>query len=285
MVNTRHAPACRGLEAGFEQVTYWQCVGDRFVPRTRSEFLDTCQADVPTTFYVHGNTLTHERAVIAGQRVLDDIGRGVTSLRLVLWSWPSEYMPEQTIMGNLTVKAERAVAQGYYLARLVDMIDPRIPLSLAGHSYGTRTVLAGLECLATNRVAGAELRWRAYTGRRRMQAALLAAALDNHELWPEQRYGHALSQVDRMLITVNPRDRTLQAWWLVSSTRSEALGTSGVAEVWRLGQQAEKIYLIMPEEWVGKAHRFSRYSSSPQAAANLRPFVFYTDAPPLDAAG
>lgn len=285
IVNTRHAPLCKGLDKGLDKITYWKCERGRgWVRHSLDEFLAAVEPSLPTTFYVHGNTLDNEQAIQGARQVYDRIGRGVPSFRLVLWSWPAEHIKGMSAIDNILVKARRCESQGYYLAWLVDRLDPQVPISLAGHSFGARTVTAALQGLAADRIAGYELPERKYQGRRPMQAALVAAAMDNTLLLPGYRHGLALTQVDRMLITKNPQDRSLRLFSLLSETGVDALGTTGIPGLARLPDR-NKVRQLVPSRWVGKAHRWSRYTNSPGAAASLRPYFFYQDAAPLGDVG
>lgn len=283
IVNTRCAPPCKGLDRGFDKITYWKEEGrDNFVQHTLEEFLVGADKSLPTTFWVHGNTLDNDAALVGARRVYDYVGKGVPSFRLVLWSWPAEHIKHVSPYDNIMIKWERSEAQGYYLAWLVDQLDPRVPITLAGHSFGARTCTAALQCLATNFIACHQLPERHYVGWRPMQGALIAAGMDNFLLSPGYRHELALSQVDRMFITVNPDDRTLNILARLSPACAPCLGTTGIPNLWALGIEQRKVVQVYPNAWVGKAHRFSKYAKSPETAAMMRPYIFYWQSPPLE---
>jgi hypothetical protein len=283
IVNTRCAPTCKGLDQGLDKITYWKEEGrDNWVEHTLEEFLVGADKTLPTTFWVHGNTLDNDGALVGARRVYDNVGRGVPSFRLVLWSWPAEHIKHVSPSNNIAIKWERSESQGYYLAWLVDQLDPRVPITLAGHSFGSRTVTAALQALATNYIAGHHLPPRHFVGWRPMQAALIAAGMDNNLLQPGYRHGLALTQIDRILITVNPQDRTLKVLARFSPTCSPCLGTTGIPNMPALGEQLRKVVQVYPNTWVGKAHRFSKYANSPETAAMMRPYIFYWQSAPLE---
>ncbi|HVC97644.1 MAG TPA: hypothetical protein VND64_28490, partial [Pirellulales bacterium] len=163
----------------------------------------------------------------------------------------------------------------------VDKINPRTSLSLVGHSFGSRTIAAALEGLATNRIAGYDLGPRSHTAWRPMQAALVAAAMDNRWLWPGWRYGKALTQVDHILVTRNPNDRLLRVYsdkYLPAGVR--ALGLTGIPQAEaRLGDQRSKWATSFNAAFAGTSHRWSRYADAPGASRQLRPHFFYENAP------
>ncbi|HEV3024996.1 MAG TPA: hypothetical protein VGX76_21125 [Pirellulales bacterium] len=279
VVDTRQAPLCRGLDQGVRQITYWKREPGRgLVRKSLAEFLAGVDPSLPTTVYVYGNAIKRRVAIKIAERLMDGIGRDVPAYRMILWSWPSEHRWGIGLLENVAAKASWSESQGYYLAWLVDQIDVRTPLSLVGHSLGGRTVAAALQGLATRRMAGYDLgpRKNTATAHRTMQAALLAGAIDNRWLWPGWRYGQALTQVDRILVTRNPNDRLLRIYsnqQLPSGVR--ALGMTGIPDLEpRLGDQAARVTTI-DSRWAGRAHRWSKYILTPEAQRLFRPFFFY----------
>jgi hypothetical protein len=277
IVSTRKAPTRCNLDQGLPCIEYYKRVGrDRYRQYSLDEFLMAMDPSLPTCIYVHGNTLDWDGAIEGGTRVYRKIGRGIDGFRLVLWSWPAETIKGAGIEGNVVIKADRAESQGYYLAWLVDLLDPRLPLSLAGHSYGCRTITAGLQGLATGHVAGYQLPERQYTGWRPMEACLVAAAMDKWLLTPRGRHALAVTQVDRMLITVNPKDRTLGL--LPKWFPWEALGREGLPTA-PISPYDQRVVQMESTSWVNKAHRFQAYATDRELADRLRPYFFYLDAP------
>jgi hypothetical protein len=278
VVNTRHAPVCNGLDQGVKRITYWKRENGRLVRKSLKQFLAGVDPSLTTTFYVHGDTVNRRFALRIADKVMNGVGRDVPAYRMVLWSWPSQHRFGLGIRGNVLTKARWSESQGYYLAWLVDKINPRTTLSLVGHSFGARTVAAALQGLATNRMAGYHLGPRRHTELRLVQAALVAPAMDNRWLWKGWRYGEALTQVDRMLVTRNPNDRLLRYYsdkYLPSGVR--ALGLTGIPNQQRLGDMR---FRLTPFDavWAGTSHRWTRYADAPNAASQLRKHFFYEDA-------
>jgi hypothetical protein len=278
VVNTRCAPPCNHFDQGLDRITYWREEGENhWVEYSREDFLLAMDPSAPVTFYVHGNTLKNDQAIKGARRIYHNVGRGVPTFRLVLWSWPAERIKHLGIINNFLVKADYSDYQGYYMAWLVDQIDPRAAISLTGHSYGARTVLWTLQGLATGRLFGCDLPPRQHEGRRPMQGALICPALENYTLLPGCHHDRALTQVDRMLITVNPDDHTLHTFSRI--IQAPVLGVSD-APLRRLpAEQRAKVVVVVPTAWSGKAHRFSRYANSPEIADLLRPYMIYRDPP------
>lgn len=272
VVNTRHAPTCQCLAQGVDKIEFSQCSGGKFRRRTRAQFVEAVEPSMPTTFYVHGNALDHDYALRNARRVMHDLGRG--SFRLVLWSWPAEHELGQGIAGNVREKASRSESQGYYLAWLISQLEPQSPLTLTGHSLGARTVTASLQGLASGEVAGQSL--SIYPNQRRpIQAVLVAAAMDRTLLAPEARYGLAISQVDQMLITVNPGDRSLRRLGWITHTSGRALGAKGMPPASRQSPWGDRVTQVDVSNAIGGAHRWRTFTETPQTAALLRNWFFY----------
>lgn len=279
MVNTRHAPQRHGLECGFDRITYWKWQHGRgWVRYSRDAFVAAMDPSLPTTFYVHGNGLTYNVSITSARRMYNQIGQVVPGFRLVLWTWSAEYIPGLSVVENVREKALRSEAQGYYLARLIDQLEPSVPLSLVGHSFGSRTVAAALHALAVGRASGHDLPPRRYVGPRPIQATLLAAAMDNIWLWPGSKYGLAVTQVNRMLITFNPWDRILRAYDRLDGSDAGVLGMTGLPQEFRLGDHESKVIEWKVTPWVWSAHRWARYANSPRLANRLRPYIVYFEA-------
>jgi len=277
VVNARQAPHCEGLESGFERLTYWKYDDARgWFRYSREEFVAAMDPSLPTTFFVHGSFLNHKWAVRCGWRCYRGIGNDVPAFRLVLWSWPAEHIPRMNAIDNFRVKMVWSERQGYYLAALIDQLDPKLPLSLTGHSIGCRTACAALEGLASGEVAGEPLPPPCFTGHRPIQACFLVPAFDPRFLWPEGRYSNAWSQLDRLLVVYNPDDRMMG----IHTRRISpwVLGRYGMPEPERLGENRHKLVEVSSQSWVHHAHRFSRYANSRKGRFWMQRYFFYQDA-------
>jgi hypothetical protein len=283
IVNTRQAPVCDDLENGFDRINYWKYDNFRgWIRYSREEFVAAMDPSLPTTFFVHGSFLSDKGAVTCGCHFYDGLGRDVPAFRLVLWSWPAERIRGMNAVDNFRVKMVRSEKQGVYLASLIGLLDPGVPLSLTGHSIGCRTVCAALEGLASGEIAGEVLPPPIFTGPRVIQAGLLVPSFDPRYLWQAGRYGNALSQVESMLVAYNPHDRLLRAYARVISPW--ALGLNGMPQPERLGENQHKLVEVSSRPWVHSVHRFSRYARSRKGHSWMRRYFFY-EQPPTRAFG
>jgi hypothetical protein len=276
IVNTRRAPTCRDLVGGVDQIEFSKRSDDHQVRLGRDEFMAAIDPSLPTVVYVHGNSLDADEAVTSGERLIDGIGAQVAPYRFILWSWPADRISRMNYPDNARVKSARGELQGYYLAWLIDQIDPGTRFGLVGYSLGALTVTAALDGLARGEVAGQPLIEIKHVVGRPVQAALLAAAEENNWLWPDGRHGLALTQVDRALVTINPRDRLLRHY--IKLWSADALGKNGISEVARLGELQSKVQQFVVTPWLGRAHRWVRYTQSAAVMSLLRPYLFDFDA-------
>ena len=88
-----------------------------------------------------------------------------------------------------------------------------------------------------------------------MRVVAVAAAMDNHWLFPGCRHGMAVTLVDQMLISYNPCDPVLKRYrWVAESRSQNALGYTGLPCSYRLGEAASRVQQINVASWIGKTH-------------------------------
>ncbi len=196
--------------------------------------------------------------------------------RLIAVSWPSDRIGHHQ-RPDVQIKAQRSESHGFYLAWLLDQIHPDVPVTLFGDSFGPRMIAASLHYLAGGSIHGQCLSQRTHSLRRPVRAVLMSAALDSHWLSPGQRYGLALTQVEHMLVTVNPADQVLR--WYPRMYRllpkgDNALGYVGVPCDPSLGQHAGKIVELNVSGIVGSTHSWRVYEGSPRIMQQIAPHLF-----------
>lgn len=193
---------------------------------------------------------------------------------MIAISWPADRIGHRQ-RRDVQIKAQRSEAHGFYLAWLLDQINPDVPVTLFGDSYGPRMITAALHCLGGGSIQSQRLASRTHPTRKPVRAVLMAAALDSHWLSPGQRHGLALTQVDQMLVTINRADPALRFYprlYRLVPRGADALGYGGAS--CGLGQHAGKIV-----EWdvrciVGPTHNWQAYAGSPQLMQQIAPYLF-----------
>ena len=237
---------------------------------TLEEFVAAMDGQKPVTIYVHGYGIDRPGAIIGANRLAREVGAGAGPFRMVLWTYDACHDILKTPRGNIDDKSMTADAQGYYLAAVISQLCPHVRLSLVGHSFGCRSISASLHGLATGCVAGERLPVK--RGRRpaSIQALLLAPAIPSESLYPGQTYGLAVSQVDRMLLTYNERDKVLRL--LNFFVEEQVLGRTGIADFNRLEEQRGKVCQVDIRPSIGSQHRVAPFAFTPDVANAIRPY-------------
>jgi hypothetical protein len=125
-------------------------------------------------------------------------------------------------------------------------------------------VTGALLLLGGGPVAGQELQPRLNPARPPLRSALMAAAVDCHWLWPGQRHGAAVSQLETLLLVNNSCDRVLRRFPKIACDRhgAEALGLVGLATGKLAVEDQEKVEQIDACCYFGPRHDFDRYVAS-----------------------
>jgi len=291
IISTRAAPRWGTPSPSTESITYWRLQEThRWQPASEKAFLASDDPAVPTVIFVHGNREDWDGAIedawlvyrqlAAADGDCPDFRAATRSVgpkmglspspdtrigtvpadagrpfRLVIWSWPTERVLKRH-RPDLQLKAAYSDIEAYYLAQRLRRLNPQTPVTLIGYSFGTRVITGALHLLAGGQVAGRRLAQHTALKRKPMRAVLVAGAEDAHWLLPGQRAGLALSQVDRMLITVNRCDPVLR-WYPLLYRRGgpPALGHTGPAGC----LPAKKVELLDVSCSVGRFHEWERY--------------------------
>ncbi len=263
-------PAAQAAQMDFE----CYAAGEGWVPSTLAAFLATDDPNTRTTFYVHGNWATEDDAHFTGNRMRELLTDGACgSWRFVIFTWPADRCGKSMVR-DARMKAARAEAQSYYLAWLLDQLDPRVPVTLVGYSYGTRLISSGLHLLGGGAVHHRRLEPRVHPERCGIRAILIAAAIDANCFGVDGRYSAALFSVDCVLATVNARDPYLCFYSLLYGAGGPpALGYSGVLEAAKLKSRSQLVSQMDVTRSVRRHHVLNSYVEAPQVLAELRHFA------------
>lgn len=270
LVSTRGLPDCPPCGACFEpRVCRHDCRAG-WVPATSDAFFASDDAGTITVVCIHGNNTPLNDSISDGLQAYRQLcpNCGGTPVRFVIWTWPSDQVIKRRPLQDTQLKAERTSAESYYLARFLHRLRPDVPVSLVGYSFGARIITGGLHLLA-----GGSLDGRCVGARRNdvspaYRAVLLAAALDEHWLLPGHEHGLAMSQVDRMVVLVNPLDRVLKLYpWIAEAKGVGALGAVGERKISQLGAQVIPVNVTRQ---VHRRHDWDSYFRSPQIISIVR---------------
>jgi len=302
LVSTRGAPRSRvSAEAG-ERIRYFVLSeARRWRPSSAEALIETLQTPVPTTVFVHGNRADSGVATSGAFELLRTIRRHAPegAFRMVIWSWPSDRIRGGN-RKDVRVKAAYSDVQGHYLADFLLRLDPQVPVSLVGYSFGARVITVALDLLDGGRRGNGALPEPGPQGPTsaesasspaepgapvepispaeppKRRAVLIAAALDAGWLAPGGRHGRATRQVERMLITRNCCDPVLRLYPLMYGLGGpQALGYVGPV---CLGENRGKTETADVSCAVGRAHDWSRYLAAPALKRRLAEFSFLDSA-------
>ncbi len=279
LVSTRDLDPCG--QPGGEQPRYWRLGQDRqWEAADVKAFLAGDSPTVPTAFFLHGNRTDRQDAVNTGwgvYRVLKEQAGG-RAFRFVIWSWPSDRIAGGN-RRDVRVKAARSETESYYLADCIRQINPAVPVSLIGYSFGARTIGGALNLLAGGEFAGQTLPQPGAAERTPLRAVLVAAAMDDVSFLPGGANGRALAPLDHLLVAYNPADPATR-WYsrMFRGRGPEALGHSGPACPGRLGPEAEKMEQVNLCCEVGWHHKWECYLSASGLRSRLAWYAFL--APP-----
>jgi hypothetical protein len=144
------------------------------------------------------------------------------------------------IQTNLMTKYDYPEYQGYYMARLVQQMSMTQRATVGGHSYG-----AIIAAVAAHFVGAGELRGLTLPGaepveRANFRVAIVSGAFDNDMMCPGCRYGQSFIAAEKVFVTRNRLDSTLERWPEISWRCRKAIGVTGI-DANCLGEHAHKL--------------------------------------------
>ena len=246
--------------------------GRGWVPSSLEELLRG-KGTAATTVFVHGNDTNDEFALRGGSGLFSELLGNPTApappTRFVIWSWPNEptTLRVRKIAQN---NAGRVNVEGYYLAVFLHHITPQTPTGIVGYSSGAGVVTGALHVLGNGTLAGHRLPSSPeHPGI--VHAVLLGAAMPNDWLLPGRLHDRALSQVERLVVTVNPADSVLR-WYpmLWGKGGPDALGVTGVPNAAMLGTEQAKVVQLNVQGDLYNRHSWRYYAGSQQVVSLLR---------------
>jgi hypothetical protein len=286
LISTRKAPSSNPV-GGEDRISYWRLNEERqWASSDEEAFLAADDPAAPTSVFIHGNRTDHNWAVRNGWGVYQKLKplAGERPLRFVIWSWPANQIGG--VRQDVQVKARRSDVQAYYLAYLLRKINPDVPVSMIGYSFGARTITGALQLLGGGKFGGYRLPdLDAPVTRTPVRAVLVAAAMPNYWLSPGRSNGLALGQADRVLVTRNRYDPVLQ-WYdrMYGRGGPQALGYTGPSSFSRLGEQRERVEVLGVERSVGNNHDWNGYLNASPLRSRLAWYTFLepTGEQPID---
>ncbi len=136
LISTRQL-GCGVCLDGDPGLRFWRYEGNRWQGADLKAFLAADDPHTPTDFYIHGNSTTAADANNDGFTVYDRLVAQAAKdrpMRFVIWSWPTD--PGRHPLQLIRSHAYRADTDAWYLGWLLSRMDRRVPIGLAGYSFG-----------------------------------------------------------------------------------------------------------------------------------------------------
>lgn len=247
--------------------------------RDAAAFQATLRPDLPICVIVHGSFMEWAELYDFAPKVQRWIqsGQPLARAQFVFFTWPSEDRNLNLGPIDLAPRGIQASYNGIYLAHFLTQLPPQAPVSLVGHSHGTRVIAAALHMLGGGYVSRYRLAMQPQP--RRIRTVFLAAALDRHWMMPNGRFEAALPMMERMLNMVNRSDYSLQLYPLRRPFSDVAighvgLGTSGSAY---LGPYRDRYRDYDVTNFLGASHGWEAHVRHPQLAQVMANTVFFSE--------
>jgi hypothetical protein len=274
LISTRQL-GCGICLDGEPALRFWRYQGNQWQNADLKAFLAADDLRVPTDFYIHGNDNTAADANDHGFTVYDRLVEQAPKdrpLRFVIWSWPTD--PGRHPVQLVRSHAYRADADAWYLGWLLSRMDRRVPIGLAGYSFGARVATGAIHLMGGGELLGSSLKFDPKAGRPTIRAVLMAAAEDDGWLAPGAPNGMAIPTLDRMFLVNNGCDSTLKHYPLMDRcTHASALGYVGLAT------NDPKIEQCDACNTLGTEHYWANYFCSDCLVARMRPYLYLAEIP------
>ena len=248
--------------------------------RNPNDFYASLRPDVPICILVHGSLVSWDHMLSDGHLTYEWLKKAQpnTPFQMVLMTWPSERPLVLVAPVDFSLLGSRSAYNGLYLARVLSRMPTETSVSLIGHSHGARTVVAAMNLVGGGDVSGYRLENRA-TPWPRLRAMTAAAALDHHWLDPNERYGHALDNVESMVNLRNRNDFALRLYLLQLPISRESLGRVGFnsRDQQLLGANFAKVRDVEVSPILGARHVWPWFYNQPGLARVLTPYLFFQE--------
>ncbi|MFM7035659.1 MAG: alpha/beta hydrolase [Planctomycetia bacterium] len=223
----------------------------------------------PILIFIHGNRYEGYEARQQGLLLARHCAAACPNagpVRTVIYSWPSE--KDGILLKDGRAKLSRAYSEGRYLAWLLGQIDPSRPVGIVGYSFGALITLEALGDLVDAEDRGrSDLQpWRGRPAQTNLM--FIAAAVRCDAFAPRGPYRETLECVDRVSLIVNPRDKALNFFPILSTTtQMEALGHTSMPRHWM--PEHVEFSAIDAQSIIGKKHGLPLYLASPSLTKHL----------------
>lgn len=235
---------------------------------------------VPVCIVVHGSFMDSPSVIPESCSTWQGLKAGSCGqpFQMIYFSWPSDRPISPLASIDVAVLGKRAARNGFYLASLIQHIPPECPVSLFGHSHGTRVVASALHLMAGGVVEGCGHPFARSAGRR-IRTVFAASAIDHDWLNPGQHFDRALCSTECLLNLRNNHDPALMIYPLRCIGSSRALGFSGFTakDHQRLGPLNCRVRELDVSSQIGAGHVWPNYVSRVWLVRTIGNYIYFSD--------
>ncbi|MFM7037322.1 MAG: hypothetical protein ACKO2L_06330 [Planctomycetaceae bacterium] len=257
---------------------YDHCHGVRAT--SLAELLGSLTPGIPVCIMVHGSFMDSGSVVSESLRTWQWLRHGAHGrpFHLIYFRWPSWRLPSALINIDIVILGRRASRNGFYLAELLRLLPSESPVSLLGHSHGTRVISSAAHLLAGGSVEGFGLSSRELGGQR-LRAIFAASAIDHDWLNPGERFDRALCSLQGLLNLQNRHDPALLLYPAHRVGARRALGHIGLTEKDRraLGTRSRQVRDLDVTKVIGCRHLWPVWTAEPSLACRASADLFWPE--------
>lgn len=278
LVSTRVAPwASNDSTPGLDAVRVWRGNGtDPWVASNLDALFESDDQNVPTTIFIGGNRYDAQSTSDLGIQIFGKLTQRSQGrpLRMIIWSWPADQMNSH-VRQDARIKARRAEVEGFYLAQVLQRMNPKVRVNLIGYSFGARIACDAMELVDGGTVAGRSLPPADVKNRAPFRTVLVAAGMDWYWFLPGWRNGDVLDRLDRALITTNAADPAMKYYRLMNSLHGpNAIGYWGPTFTSSRPEDQAKVEILNVTNQVGGTHKADRYFAVSELLDRMAEYAF-----------
>ncbi|MFO0976626.1 MAG: hypothetical protein U0996_09530 [Planctomycetaceae bacterium] len=236
--------------------------------------------NVPVIIVVHGSFMDSPSVVPESEKTWRWLQKGSCGqpFQMIYFTWPSFRHLSIAPAIDVAVLGRQASRNGFYLAQLIQSLPDECPVSLVGHSHGTRVIAAALHLTAGGMVEGHTLRCRSCADRD-VRVVFAASAIDHDWLNPGERFDRTMWSADCLVNLRNAHDPALLIYPLRRLGSSRALGRSGFTSSDRkeLGRTSARIAEVDVSDTIGHRHLWPAYLEDASLPQRIRNHLYFAD--------
>ena len=257
---------------------YETCRGVRH--SSLQEMWHSLAPNVPVIIVVHGSFMDSPSVVPESRKTWQWLQQGSCGqpFQMIYFTWPSFRQLSIAPAIDVAVLGRQASRNGFYLAQVIQSLPDQCPVSLVGHSHGTRVIAAALHLTAGGTVEGHTLRCRSCVDRD-VRVVFAASAIDHDWLNPGERFDRTLWSADCLVNLRNEHDPALLIYPLRRLGSSRALGRSGFTDNDRraLGRFHRQVAEVDVTDIIGRQHLWPAYLEDTSLPQRIRNHLYFAD--------